>query len=336
MATGSLGRPKLRIGVVQFSPKIGQVQANMKRAKELTDSIQPGSLDLLCFPEMAFAGYNFESGSAVSPFLEKPRVGPTSAFCSSLSKRLKCYVTAGYPEFLEPQDIKHCSKHDQVKIDESEFTDEERGEAPERRIVGANSAVLYGPSGEWIGGYRKTNLFKTDKTWAAAGTGFVTYNLPSPLHAVTIAICMDLNPFPPANWQFETGPYELADYCQAQNTDILVLLNAWLDPDREPDDEPSWSTLQYWAARLRPLWYGKCENDTESEALTGQKLTTVVICNRTGEENGTAFAGSSALFQMSQAQGKPRLVDVMTKEEEGIRMWTIQADPSITPSSASK
>lgn len=36
--------------------------------------------------------------------------------------------------------------------------------------VGANSAVFYGPGGEWLGDYRKTNLFETDMTWAKAGT----------------------------------------------------------------------------------------------------------------------------------------------------------------------
>jgi hypothetical protein len=56
MATGSLHYSKLRVGVVQFFPKvklfvsrdpvqevhwnqIGQVQANLKRAKELTDRL---------------------------------------------------------------------------------------------------------------------------------------------------------------------------------------------------------------------------------------------------------------------------------------------------------
>ncbi|KAJ3565768.1 hypothetical protein NP233_g7434 [Leucocoprinus birnbaumii] len=313
MAPGSLQQLKLRIGVVQFFPKLGQVQANLKKAKELTDRlsiIPPGSLDLLCFPEMAFTGYNFESASAVTPFLERPRIGPTSTFCSNLAKKLKCYVTAGYPEGLKSDELERASADDQITSDETEFADEERDSIPVRQIVGANSAVLYGPSGEWIGGYRKTNLFRTDKTWAAAGSGFATYQLPSPLNVVTLAICMDLNPFTSAGWQFETGPYELADYY----------------PDREPDDEPSWSTLQYWAVRLRPLWDGTYASNNEPAGKT--KTTTVVVCNRTGEENGATFAGSSALFQMNRAQGRPKLVDMMTKEEEGIRIWTIQLDPS--------
>lgn len=40
---------------------------------------------------------------------------------------------------------------------------------PGSSIVGANSAVLCGPNGYFIGNYRKTNLFATDRTWAKAG-----------------------------------------------------------------------------------------------------------------------------------------------------------------------
>ncbi len=97
---------------------------------------------------------------------------------------------------------------------------------------------------------------------------------------------MDLNPFPPADWTLEDGPYEVAEYCQAQDTDLLVLLNAWLDPDPEADDGPSWSTLRYWAARLRPLWFNDQEGNSTPPQGTSDEATTVVVCNRTGEENG--------------------------------------------------
>jgi protein N-terminal amidase len=119
--------------------------------------------------ELNKTGYNFDSASAVIPFLEKPKVGPTSTFCSGLAKRLRCYVTAGYPEFLESEEVQKCTSIDQVVIEESEWVGEEGAPIPQRRIVGANSAVLFGPLGQWIGGYRKTNLFITDKSWAAAG-----------------------------------------------------------------------------------------------------------------------------------------------------------------------
>lgn len=117
-------------------------------------------------------GYNFDNAAAITPFLEKPRTGPTSVFCSDLAKRLGCYVTAGYPELLEPDEVQQCIHDDRVVIEDSGFPEEGAAGlgSKERKIVGANSAVLCGPIGEWIGGYRKTNLFKTDKTWAAAGS----------------------------------------------------------------------------------------------------------------------------------------------------------------------
>lgn len=90
-------------------------------------------------------GYMFPDSQSISRYLEEPKAGPTSRLCSELASRLQCYVTAGYPERLS--------------------TEEAEGSK-----IGANSAILYGPKGEWIGGFRKTNLFRTDLTWAKAGT----------------------------------------------------------------------------------------------------------------------------------------------------------------------
>jgi protein N-terminal amidase len=96
---------------------------------------------------------------------------------------------------------------------------------------------------------------------------------------------MDLNPFTPGDRKIDTWQYELADYCLASTTDLLVLLNAWLDPGNEADDEPSWTTLGYWAARSRPLW-SKCKESLETDKPSYNRYTTFVVCNRTGEENG--------------------------------------------------
>ena len=93
-------------------------------------------------------GYVFSDHNAILPYLETPRTGPTSLFCSDLAKKLECHVVAGYPEKLVVQEESH----------------------PEQsHLVGANSSVIYGPQGQWVGGYRKTNLFETDMTWAIPG-----------------------------------------------------------------------------------------------------------------------------------------------------------------------
>jgi protein N-terminal amidase len=116
------------------------------------------------------------------------------------------------------------------------------------------------------------------------GTGFVTFELPPPLSRTTIAICMDLNSRT-REWSIEDGPYELADYCLANNTRLLVLLNAWLySPMDDDSDRVAWYTIDYWITRLRPLWEKK-----ENTNLTCCEETIVVVCNRSGEEAGKPF-----------------------------------------------
>jgi protein N-terminal amidase len=39
-------------------------------------------------------------------------------------------------------------------------------------VVGANSAVVYGPDGTRVGHYRKSHLFRMDKPWAKPGKRF--------------------------------------------------------------------------------------------------------------------------------------------------------------------
>ncbi|KAJ4482422.1 hydrolase [Lentinula aciculospora] len=307
----------LRIAVVQFAPKIGQVQVNVARARELCRQLRLRSLDLVCFPEMIMSGYNFENAQAISPFLEHPKTGPTSQFCAELASRLECYVFAGYPERLNNDEI----------LKELLSRKKLAAESENPQPVGANSAVLYGPDGEWVGHYRKTNLFITDKSWAKPGTGFATFHLPFPLRTLSFGVCNDLNVVDSDTWTLEDGPYEIADYALSQNADMLVLLNAWLDSGKEENKDTDWDTLNYWAARLRPLWVngsatGEEKREENNESANG-KETLVVVCNRTGEENGKTFAGSSAIYSMHRGSGRPKLLDMMGRKEEGVRVWNL-------------
>ncbi|KAI0755107.1 carbon-nitrogen hydrolase [Daedaleopsis nitida] len=328
----------MRIAVVQFAPKIGQVQDNIATAHKLCDRLQPNSVDLVCLPEMIFTGmsrYVFPDAASISPFLEEPRTGPTSQFCASLAARLRCYVVAGYPERLPPHELHKAS----ITVDDG------LGSPREVDKAGANAAALYGPDGAFVGDYRKTNLYDTEMTWARAGTGFTTFHLPPPLNTVSLGICMDLNVQPPALWDSALGPYEIAEYCIAQKTNVLVLLNAWLDSEMRPEDDTDWQTINYWAMRLRPLWARVVEADkradpsgshpdSDSDAeearadephpdgrKPGEELV-VVVCNRCGEENGITFAGSSALFSLTRNAGRPRLLHAMRRRQEGLEVWT--------------
>ncbi|KAK7690121.1 hypothetical protein QCA50_006770 [Cerrena zonata] len=302
-------RQKLRVAVVQFDPKIGEVQENITKATKLCSQLRPHTVDLVCLPELIFTGYVFSGSEHISPYLEEPGKGPTSRFCSSLAKQLSCYVTAGYPERLASHERQAAVTEDGQVIQQ----------------VGANSAVVYDPQGKFVGNYRKTNLYETDMTWARRGTGFMTLHLPQPLGTVCLGICMDLNTQPPAVWSYDYGPYEMADHCIQQNANVLILLNAWLDSKQEPEKDRDWSTLEYWAARLRPLWSESDDGFSKEgqSSLNEPKKTNVIICNRTGEENGVTFAGTSALFSFRRGSGKPLLLQTHGRRSEGVGIWIV-------------
>lgn len=96
-----------------------------------------------------------------------------------MAKKLGCYVAGGYPERLgeneREEEIIRVTKVTlaiDVLADAESSNDSEQGSSKVKSQpipVGANSAVIYGPDGEWFGGYRKTHLFDLDKTWAKPG-----------------------------------------------------------------------------------------------------------------------------------------------------------------------
>jgi protein N-terminal amidase len=94
---------------------------------------------------------------------------------------------------------------------------------------------------------------------------------------------MDLNPQTP-DWSVEEGPYELAQHCIETKTQTLLLLNAWLDSHEDSENDIDYGTLNYWALRLRPLW--SRETLPRSTSNVDEHQTNVVICNRSGEEDG--------------------------------------------------
>jgi protein N-terminal amidase len=88
---------------------------------------------------------------------------------------LSCYVIAGYPERLVGEEAQaEEEKEFGITQGKKSLQDKVR---ERQRIVGANSAVIYGPEGKLLGSYRKSNLFEIDKTWAKPGSSFF-YSFP--------------------------------------------------------------------------------------------------------------------------------------------------------------
>ena len=117
---------------------------------------------------------------------------------------------------------------------------------------------------------------------------------------------MDLNPQSPS-WTLDGGPYELAEHCLKTGSGLLVLLNAWLDSEEEMEREEDISTMNYWATLLRPLWYRMGNDGSNGDGEhAGPQITSegpetiVVICNRSGTENGEHFRVVPYLYPMSR------------------------------------
>ncbi|KAJ5109311.1 Carbon-nitrogen hydrolase [Penicillium angulare] len=153
----------MRIATLQFAPKLGDLEGNIRRANEILDrgkvlkaefggavksiAIETERLrpDVLVLPELALTGYNFPSLDAIKPHLEPAGTGPSAEWARQTAKRLGCKVCVGYPEIeTNPNDDTEAPKY-------------------------YNSLIVVNEDGEVIHNYRKCFLYFTDDTWAAEG-----------------------------------------------------------------------------------------------------------------------------------------------------------------------
>ncbi|KAH0008518.1 carbon-nitrogen hydrolase, partial [Aureobasidium melanogenum] len=169
----------MKIGCLQFAPKLGEVHDNIRRADSLLEGTASSEIDLLVLPEMAFSGYNFPDLEAITPFLEPTSSGPSAEWAKRTAARLNCIVAVGYPE-ITPEGKRY------------------------------NTVVSISPDGTVAASYRKTFLYYTDETWASEGdTGFYNGTLGS-IGQACMGICMDINP---RRFEAPWSAYEFANHC---------------------------------------------------------------------------------------------------------------------------
>ncbi|KAI5211116.1 hypothetical protein AUEXF2481DRAFT_39212 [Aureobasidium subglaciale EXF-2481] len=280
----------MKIGCLQFAPKLGQVNENIRRADDLLEGTLSSELDLLVLPELAFSGYNFPNLKAITPLLEPTSAGISSEWARRTAARLNCIVAVGYPEIT-----------------------------PEGRRY--NTVVSISPDGTVAASYRKSFLYYTDETWASEGdTGFYNGAIGS-LGQVCMGICMDINP---RRFEAPWSAYEFANHCVDSDAPLVVLSMAWLTrllPQQllATSTQPDLETLNYWLERFMPV--------VQSEREGG---TVMVMANRCGTEPGmvagvsqgvddegnevVGYAGTSCVLTVEQ--GEIRIFDILGKGEE--------------------
>jgi len=168
-----------------------------------------------------------------------------------------------------------------------------------------NTASIIDSTGNVVHEYYKHHMFETDYKWGCTpGPGFNSTILQVndvPIHT-SIGICMDINP---KEFTAPFTSYEYANFILNNDKEISLILlpMAWLLPPEydQSTTEPSLPTLRYWIKRLYPL-------------VQDDKLRAVVICNRTGEDDGRAvYAGTSCVLRLGG--GEVSVLGMLGREE---------------------
>ncbi|KAL2255495.1 hypothetical protein VTK26DRAFT_3242 [Humicola hyalothermophila] len=254
----------MRIGCLQFAPRVADVSNNMTRAEAVLSKVDPKDLeklDLLVLPEMAFSGYNFKSVEAIEPCLEPTASGVSSRWARATALKYGCAVAVGYPE----------------RTDASEYY---------------NSLVVVDSGGETVAKYRKSFLYYTDANWAREGQGFYGGKM-GRFGQVAIGICMDINPY---KFEAPWDAYEFAFHVLKVQANLVIFSMAWLTNDERsmflssPHD-PDLSTISYWARRLDPI----VRTESSDEVI-------FVFCNRCGVEDDATYAGTSVVMGIKDGE----------------------------------
>ncbi|MBU1219188.1 acyltransferase [Myxococcota bacterium] len=88
----------VRAGYVQFTPELGELEANAAKLKELVLSSEHVA-DLLVFPEMALTGYAFPEKSKLSKVCSPEYNDFTYEFAMEIAQIIGGIVVIGYPEY---------------------------------------------------------------------------------------------------------------------------------------------------------------------------------------------------------------------------------------------
>ncbi|RHZ74242.1 hypothetical protein CDV55_107862 [Aspergillus turcosus] len=352
----------MRIATLQFAPRVGDVDGNIKRANELLNSgnvagtaqagIESLKPDLLVLPELALTGYNFPSLEAIRPFLEPAGMGVSAAWARETATRLRCKVCVGYPEI-------------EIGRVDAAAAGAECSAQPQEKYY--NSLLVVDEQGEVLLNYRKTFLYFTDETWAAEGTaerGFheLVFNsgsdssgrgdvLPSRV-ATSFGICMDINPY---KFEAPFTAWEFANRVLDSKSQLVILSMAWTTfmGREELDalaDKPDLDTFNYWIQRFWPLVKEKMRHDVDlgcdghDAECAQEKKIVIIFGNRCGEEGSVRYAGTSAIIAITQ---RPRVLqegdaggelpfdvkilcwDMLGATTEGICFADTSADPKM-------
>jgi len=148
----------VKVACIQFEPKVGHKEDNIKRSLELINEAADNGARLIVLPELADSGYMFADRQEAYELSEEIPKGPASTAWLKVARERKLYIAAGI-----------CERAGEVLY---------------------NSSILVGPDG-YIGTYRKMHGWYEEKLFFEPGDlGFPVFK--TPIGRIGICICYDI------------------------------------------------------------------------------------------------------------------------------------------------
>ncbi|TDD01110.1 hydratase [Nonomuraea deserti] len=224
----------VRVAVVQFEPRVGveNLKANALAVEQRLTAAAEAGAGLIVLPELATTGYVFETREEAFAHAEAVPDGPTVQGLARFAAERDVYVVA-------------CV----VEQDGDKLFD---------------TAVLAGPEG-YIGRYRKTHLWNTEKLWFTPGDeGYSVFD--TRIGRIGLLVCWDI-------WFPET-----ARIVAQMGADIICIPTGWVWTPPPLYDESGVCMAAYLT-------------------ITAAHANNVFIAtaDRIGQERGAGFMGNSLI-----------------------------------------
>ncbi|WP_350279987.1 nitrilase family protein [Kribbella sp. HUAS MG21] len=224
----------VRVAVVQFEPRVGveNLKANALAVEQRLIAAADAGAGLIVLPELATTGYVFETRAEAYAHAEVVPDGPTVESFVRIAAERNVYIVGCVAE------------RDGVTL--------------------YDTAVLVGPEG-YIGRYRKTHLWNTEKLWFTPGNeGFSVYD--TKIGRIGLLVCWDI-------WFPET-----ARIVAQLGADIICVPTGWV-----------WTPPPLYDAS------GVCMAAYLTMTAAHANNVFIATADRIGQERGAGFMGNSLI-----------------------------------------
>ncbi|HSA51836.1 MAG TPA: nitrilase family protein [Yinghuangia sp.] len=224
----------VRVAVVQFEPRVGieNLKSNALAVQQRLTAAADVGANLIVLPELATTGYVFETREEAYAHAEAVPDGPTVQSFARIAAERNVYIVGCVAEL------------DGVRL--------------------YDTAVLVGPDG-YIGRYRKTHLWNTEKLWFTPGDeGYSVFD--TRIGRIGLLVCWDI-------WFPET-----VRIVSQMGADIICIPTGWV-----------WTPPPLYDAS------GVCMAAYLTMTAAHANNVFIATADRIGQERGAGFMGNSLI-----------------------------------------